>query len=168
MNISKETMYTTLERYTVYTQQDHAYFEHFFDLGPYGKGFMSPLEHIAILTWHKMRMNDSGDHPLLIKNEKGGPVNFIHISCTNPNDFDLLKQLSGGYTIVDSGGFPARWRLGSYENGSPLSYHDTVPFMELIKFCDEWVWMMVPIFCPSGAIAIPGTEIVRDERKLLK
>lgn len=167
-NFSKETMYTTLSGYSIYTHKDQGYFEHYFDLGPYGKGFMSPLEHIGILTWHKLLKNGHGDYPLLIKNRSGGPIDFIHISCANPNDFDLLSQLSGGYKIVESDHVPAKWRLADTDNGRPLTYHDTLPYLELAKFCDEWVWLLAPEFMPTGAINVPGIDITPDERKLLK
>ncbi|QXO09780.1 hypothetical protein pEaSNUABM38_00058 [Erwinia phage pEa_SNUABM_38] len=144
----KDTMHTTLSGYMVKTFQDQAYFEHYFDLGPYGKAFLSPIEHIGILTWHKILMSGFGDMDLLIRNDAAEQLKFLKIDCGMPNDFDLLKKLTGGYGLMAVG---LGYQLADNSDGRPLSYHDTTVSLQPSRFYDEEIWVLTPTFNPKGA-----------------
>lgn len=145
---NKDTMHTTLSGYVIKTYEDQAYFEHYLDLGPYGKAFLSPIEHIGILTWHRILMMGFGDMPLLIRNDAAEQLKFLKIDCAFPNDFDLLKQLSGGYDLSPVG---LGYQLTDNVNGKPLSYHDTTVSLQQGRFYDEPIWVVTPEFKPTGS-----------------
>ncbi|ANZ50251.1 hypothetical protein PHOBOS_61 [Erwinia phage vB_EamM_Phobos] len=162
----KDTMHTSLTGYVINTFQDQAYFEHYFDLGPYGKAFLSPIEHIGILTWHRILMMGFGDMPLLICNDTAEQLKFLKIDCTLPNDFDLLKKLTGGYELLPVG---LGYQLIDSSNNRPLAYHDTTVSLQHGKFYDEHIWVLTPAFNPTGAFDFTAkAPRVEDDRLRLR
>lgn len=161
----KDTMQTTLSGYVIKTFADQAYFEHYFDLGPYGKAFLSPLEHIGILTWHRMLMSGFDNAPLIIRNDSASQLQFLKIDCGHPNDFDLLKKLAAGYEFAVEG-------IGHYladnSNKQPLMYHDTLATIEYGRFYDEPAWILKPVFMPTGSFTFGGKKIKEPDMNRLE
>lgn len=148
MGISnRNVVCTNLSGYTVKKCDDLGYHEHYLDMGIGGKAYLSPLQHLGVLTWYKTIMQTGDSADLMIRNETGDQLTWLRIFDTSLHDYDLLKMLCGGYKVEPH---ELKMCLSDTDTEKPVIYHDTIPSISRAKFEDVTVWLFDPTYVRSA------------------
>lgn len=152
-----------LKDYRVKRYAEQGFHEHYFDLGEGRKAYISPLEHLAILTWHCSHATGGMEAPILFIDQKNKEAPIMKINMGNINDHDVVRMLWGGCHVEAE---DLRFYLAENGKDGPIKYHDTIPYLSYGQYHGEMVWLFDPQHVPENGIVLKRKFISDDTRKL--